>query len=279
MALRLDPRVPTVWRTPTSLQLGVDRPICVLDPTTRSTELMLAALAVGVSRSALELVASETRAGPNAVAELLAAVEPALCVGSASDRAGARLAIDGPGPTGRLVGALLQAARPGIEIRQDAPPRGVDLAVVVAHYVVEPARYARWLRRDVPHLPIVFGDREVRIGPLVEPGDGPCLHCLDLHRADRDASWPAIATQLLGRTAATETARGAHEAAAIAARWLTARLDGDTSHSSGSIAIDEATGGTTPALHREHARCGCRSLPENGTAPVGLRAVDRARPS
>ena len=33
-------------------------------------------------------------------------------------------------------------------------------------------------------------------GPLVTPGRGPCLRCLDLHRCDRDPAWPALLAQL-----------------------------------------------------------------------------------
>jgi hypothetical protein len=34
------------------------------------------------------------------------------------------------------------------------------------------------------------------VGPLVIPGVTSCLRCADLHRSDRDAAWPAVASQL-----------------------------------------------------------------------------------
>jgi hypothetical protein len=34
------------------------------------------------------------------------------------------------------------------------------------------------------------------VGPLVIPGVTSCLGCADLHRSDRDAAWPAVASQL-----------------------------------------------------------------------------------
>jgi hypothetical protein len=34
------------------------------------------------------------------------------------------------------------------------------------------------------------------VGPLVIPGVTSCLACADLHRSDRDAAWPAVASQL-----------------------------------------------------------------------------------
>lgn len=57
MALRLDPRIPLVWRTPFDLQLGVDPPIVVLHDLPGAEERMIAALATGATRSALLVVA------------------------------------------------------------------------------------------------------------------------------------------------------------------------------------------------------------------------------
>ena len=77
----------------------------------------------------------------------------------------------------------------------DAP----GLVLLVADWIVSPADHARWLNRDIPHLPIVLGDRGVTVGPFVEPGSGPCLHCVHLSRTDDDPAWPVLATQLWGR--------------------------------------------------------------------------------
>lgn len=50
-------------------------------------------------------------------------------------------------------------------------------------------------RRNRP--PAGAGARRRRlVGPLVIPGRTSCLQCADLHRTDRDAAWPAVATQL-----------------------------------------------------------------------------------
>jgi hypothetical protein len=53
-----------------------------------------------------------------------------------------------------------------------------------------------WLRRGIPHLPLVVQGHRVQVGPLITGGAGPCLSCLDLHRRDRDAAWPALLSQL-----------------------------------------------------------------------------------
>lgn len=49
-------------------------------------------------------------------------------------------------------------------------------------------------------LPVVVGSGVVSIGPLVPASGGPCLRCLDLHRADRDEHWPGLIQQLRSRT-------------------------------------------------------------------------------
>lgn len=64
MALALDPRIQRVWRSPHALQFGVDAPVLVLDPVGSVEERMLAALASGVSRGVLEVVAQTAGGAP-----------------------------------------------------------------------------------------------------------------------------------------------------------------------------------------------------------------------
>jgi len=44
------------------------------------------------------------------------------------------------------------------------------------------------------------------VGPLVLPGVTSCLGCADLHRSDRDAAWPAVASQLRGTVGTADRA-------------------------------------------------------------------------
>lgn len=71
-----------------------------------------------------------------------------------------------------------------------------DLVVIIDQYVAQPRLTSTFMRHDVPHLSIVLSERRSVIGPYVVPGQGCCVRCLDLHRADNDDYWPAIATQL-----------------------------------------------------------------------------------
>ncbi|RII97264.1 hypothetical protein DZF96_08005, partial [Clavibacter michiganensis] len=78
MAIRLDPRLPLVWRTPDSLQLGVDRPPVVLSAVSRLDERLLDALGRGISRGGLDMIAATEGATPAHVTQLLDLVRPAL---------------------------------------------------------------------------------------------------------------------------------------------------------------------------------------------------------
>ncbi len=74
-----------------------------------------------------------------------------------------------------------------------------DLVVLAAMGAIPPDAGEPWLRRGIPHLPLVVQGHRVQVGPLIVGGSGPCLCCLDLHRRDRDAAWPALLSQLASR--------------------------------------------------------------------------------
>lgn len=77
-----------------------------------------------------------------------------------------------------------------------SPSKMPDLVVLAAMGAVCADAGAPWLRLGIPHLPVVVQGHRVQVGPLITGGDGPCLSCLDLHRSDRDAAWPALLSQL-----------------------------------------------------------------------------------
>lgn len=281
MAIRLDPRLPLVWRTPDSLQLGVDRPPVVLSAVSRLDERLLDALRRGISRGGLDVIAATEGAGPAQVTHLLDLVRPALLpprdAGSASGpdaglpRRTGPVAVVGGGPTADRVADALARAGHDVTPRPmsaDADPR-TALAVLVAHFAIAPAVYGRWSREDVPHLPVVIGDRHAVVGPLVEPGRTACCYCLDLGRRDADPAWPAIATQLLGRDSGSEAGLVPAELAALAARPADRLLTtGENALATHQAVLDVRTGRITRRASRPHPRCGCRALPGTATAPA-----------
>lgn len=268
MTLRLDPRYPLVWRSPTSLQLGIDEPRARLDHVTVAEERLLAALAVGSTATGIGVIGANSGLTKAQIAAFQTTVRPALETGDNCPVNPHTVVISGTGPTAdRLAWRLTEAGfdpRP-TGVRPDdavAAPRlrSAALAVVVGHYVFDPEFYGLWLRRDIPHLPIVFGDTGVRIGPLVEPGTSPCLYCLDRHRTDADQAWPAIASQLWGLLSTAETPFLASEAATVAARLILDRLAGRAVPVATSTTIDAATGEQSRQGHVAHPDCGCAGI-------------------
>ncbi|MEP6481997.1 MAG: hypothetical protein ABJA94_08335 [Rhodoglobus sp.] len=289
MILKLDPRHPVVWRTPNSLQVGIDPALVTLDAVTEMQERLLAALVVGVSEPGLTMIAQGDAAARDAV---ITALSPALeRRGHASVRTVAIVGV------GSLVDALAHAlGGSGVHVEVAADARALsderpDLAVLAHHFVTPPALHGIWLRRDVPHLPVVFSDGGVRIGPMVEPGTGPCLLCLELYSRDADPAWPAIATQLLGRRAWAERPALVLDAAGLACRLVLEHLDGSagsaaspgsvactgSAASPGSVActgsaastrIDAETGQRETTIWLPHPECGCRGIDHLVTVPA-----------
>ncbi|TFD34818.1 TOMM precursor leader peptide-binding protein [Cryobacterium sp. TMT1-19] len=279
MTLRLDPRYPVVWRSPDIIQVGVDRPLVVITALSPGLERVLAALFVGVPRSGALMIGREGGASDEAILALLRALRPALLVTAENVPGPARMpepvavapppriCVDGCGLTADLIRTLIGTL--GLTLAKTDDP-GTGLAVVLGHYALEPERHGRWLRRDIPHLPVVFSDSEVRIGPLVEPGVGPCLYCLELAHMDSDPSWAALACQLLSRRAPTETPRAGIDVAALVAGIGHDRLVlGRSTLTETALVFDVASGTLKRRGYRPHESCGCRTVPGNVTALPG----------
>ncbi|MEO8094690.1 MAG: hypothetical protein ABI632_07130 [Pseudolysinimonas sp.] len=272
MILKLDPRHPVVWRTPTSLQVGIDPPLVTLHDVTELQERLLAALVVGVSGPGLTMIAR----GDDVVRDaILTALAPALETPTAI--AARTVAIVGGGPLVDALTSALSGSGVHVEVAaraEDLADERPDLAVLVRHFVTPPALHGLWLRRDVPHLPVVFSDGGVLVGPMVEPGDGPCLLCIELHRRDADPAWPAIATQLLGRRAWAEQSALVLDAAGLACRLVLERLGAPTDTGAAAAAIstriDADTGSRVDTTWAHHSECGCQGI-ENlwGSATAG----------
>ena len=275
MVLKLDTRFPLVWRDPHSLQLGIATPIVVLENVSNATERMIAALVSGVSESGLVMIGRSAGATVDDVGELLDSVRPAL----APEK---RLAspptilIAGSGPTVDRTADALAAAGMRVRITADvtaATREDCALAIIVAHFVIAPDLHGIWLRRDIPHLPVVLSDTEVVIGPMVEPGSGPCLYCLQRYRSDADPAWPAIATQLHGRRSAAETPLIAAETAALVSRLVLARSRGTAATAHESLRLVVSTGETTTGRWLPHPRCGCTGIDDDRVADENYVSV------
>ena len=311
MVLRLNPDHPMVWRTPTSVQFGVEAAVARLGSLSPPLELLLDVLARGVSRPLLSTFAANRGVGEAEVDELLTGLAGVLGDTAPAASLDRRLiAVDGCGPGAEAIEALLRqlgavvvggVGGGGRAGDGDVPDAGgadrsagaavgrrPDLAVIVSHYATSPRRAAVWLRDDVPHLLVEFGDRSARVGPVVSPPAGPCAACLEHHRVDLDPAWVAIACQAVARPAPSADALGVATAAATVGRVATEFFatappesggDGWTTHAVRVRRPGVPGHAITVERVRRHPLCGCRSPRESATAVGPLPAECRPPPT
>lgn len=168
--------------------------------------------------------------------------------------------------------ALLRATSPMTAF--SAPPdRRPDLVVLTEHGAVDPVRVRPLMREGIPHLPVLVRELDVVVGPLVRPGEGPCLRCLDLHRCDADPRWPAVATQVTANPPTGVESSLAWFGAALAAHQALAAVDGRGVLVAGASLEVSAT--YPLPRYQEwavHPECGCTNPTGNdeaAVAPVG----------
>jgi hypothetical protein len=113
----------------------------------------------------------------------------------------------------------------------------------------------------------VVREATIVVGPLVVPGAGACLRCLDLHRADRDPLWPRVLAQLLPARGPQEVA-SAQLAASLAALQVLGHLDGVHRPAAlgATLEVELPDGLVSRREWPAHAACGCTWPP---SAPQG----------
>lgn len=275
MDIRLDPRLPLVWRDPQTLQIGVDHPVAVLDGVTSRHERIISAIAAGHGRAGEAPLAQRAGCREAEVLDLVARLGPALI--PPGPQAPVTIHVAGASGLADEVRELIRSTGARVE-RVDgdaaavAPPP--TLGIAVSDHVHDPVLAGIWLRRDIPHLAVVTGDLATRIGPVIVPGVTACPHCLDLHRADVDASWGVIAGQLWGRPRAGVSLLVLREVAVRVARRALARATDASRQRDDDLieTLDSESGEITRSTSRPHPDCGCAALPRSDSVadPIAL---------
>lgn len=285
MVLRIDPRYPLVWRSPSTLQIGASVPRVVFAELNEVDERLIAALSVGVTKPGLTVIARSCGADDSAVPAILGTLAPVLA--PVRQPRTPEVTVVGTGVTALRIAEALGGA--GVHVRtvqggQSVGDGPCDLAVAIGHYVLDPELHGLWLRRDIPHLSVVYSDTGASISQLVEPGSGPCLYCLQRRRTEADPAWPAISAQLWGQACTTETALLASEVAGIVGRTVLARLGRRRAASAHfSTQIDVQTGEVSRERQLPHPDCGCTGIaaataaarPGSGWPDAGRRGIPR----
>jgi hypothetical protein len=207
---RLKPWLRPIRRQDDEVQLGIDEHgiiltgidaaefglLCRLDGTLTRAQTFDAARGVGVParrwREVLDLLRRLDLLAP----------DPAT---SARVRR-AHVVVDGVSPMSNEIALLLGRSgirrishgRPAVDVVL-ADPQGdrPDLVLIVGTDALDPRCGDVWRHHHVTHVPVVPLGPATSIGPVVgRDPHGPCLWCVDLHRADRDDGWPEVVTQV-----------------------------------------------------------------------------------
>jgi hypothetical protein len=148
-------------------------------------------------RSARIVISGRGRLGATVAVALAEAgvghVHPELSgVVGAAEITGSPLRPEDVGTPRRIaVEAAILRTAPGTGVH---PVRRTPAALVVqlAHDEPPALLAAGFAARRQPHLAVAIRDGVAVVGPLVPATGGPCLHCVDLHRRERDDGWTGV---------------------------------------------------------------------------------------
>ena len=139
----------------------------------------------------------------------------------------------------------------------------IDCAAIIAHEAIEPRRYVQWLNRDVPHLALSFEVDHASVSPLIVPGRGPCLFCLEQARVKQDPSWPVLASQLVTTKDRLDDSSSRLFCAGVAIQKILAQLDsvGDFRQTDKELVgyrLHLSSGTISEFRWPEHEACSCK---------------------
>ncbi|MGV0993765.1 MAG: cyclodehydratase [Mycobacterium sp.] len=203
--LALDPHLPVLLRPDGAVQVGWDPARAVL---VRPPEGLSASSLVGLLQSLpmdpsalLRLALLRGLRDPAALTGMLAGLQELGVLRescSATSERALSIRVHGDGPLSVLLadGLRCSGARVSVSSHGNAAVSGADLVVLADALATDPRLLRELHTARVPHLPVRVRDGVGFVGPLVIPGVTSCLSCVDRHRTDRDAAWPALSAQL-----------------------------------------------------------------------------------
>ncbi|MEU8663125.1 hypothetical protein [Actinoplanes philippinensis] len=213
-------------------------------------------------RSARVVVSGRGRLGATVAVALAEAgvghVHPELSgVVGAAEITGSPLGPEDVGTPRRIaVETAIQRAAPGTGVH---PVRRTPASLVVqlAHDEPPALLAAGFAARRQPHLAIAIRDGAAVIGPLVPATGGPCLHCVDLHRRERDGGWSGSRAAAQGGAEPCAVAT-LLAATAYATGEVLTFLDGGAPETLGAAVEIAAPGRFRRRTWAAHPACACQ---------------------
>jgi hypothetical protein len=163
----------------------------------------------------------------------------------------------------------LTNSRPGTRFA-GAIPDQPTVSVFVGDHLADPAWYRFTAAAGTPHFPVVFGEASVEVGPVVMPGVGPCLHCVDSYRLDADPAWAWVGTQLGSRPDPGEEPSLAAGAASLAVAFALGVVDG---RARTGVSVLLQLGEPVPLIHTWTTHPDCPVCPD-GLDPGSVAQED-----
>lgn len=254
---------PLIWRTPDSLQVGVADPVATASNIPDQAAPLIHALQDGVSAPGFDTLRRQHRVSAEQAHTLLEELRPAFRADP--QPRSHRISVLGRSRVTRIFAEDLAQLGGDVSVESSVPQalkRSVDTVVLVADFLLDPEWRVSLGPVDTPHLPVVFHDTGVHVGPLVRPGVSPCLSCRELWQRE-DPHWLSIGSQLWS-TPAQYASRVAASVAAMVTAALCQIVVVPTqwcpTDQACSVAWDGATGQLSTHTHEFHPDCVCRGL-------------------
>lgn len=196
----LPPHLPVVWTSDSSFQVGIFPPVVSVADVPAEATPLLHALMHGVSEGGIAVLSLEYRLDKNWVTGFLTQLAPAL-EHPRQTLPELSWQLWGSSPATKRFLGMAHASGLDITHVTQPPPAEADNrpTVVISDYLIHPHWVDHLTRVSRPHVPVVFFDQAVTIGPMIRPGITPCLICRETWDRETTPAWLEIGSQLWGK--------------------------------------------------------------------------------
>ncbi|MDY5157174.1 hypothetical protein ACGUFB_06850 [Actinotignum schaalii] len=137
-----------------------------------------------------------------------------------------------------------------------------DFALVTSLQLPDPLRCSPWEMERIPYLLAYIEDIDIRVGPVVVPGSGPCARCLLFAAMDADPAWRYLAPQVFSTRGSAPFTPGVALAAALAVHGTLLALGGQAEHARGTQwVVPPLPSFPYRVVLSSHERCSCETGP------------------